>query len=158
MEEKLANELERRHAARIREAQNRKRICESSEELRALKEKLHAAQVTKERAAQIMEKQISYEEEQKRDELMAAVMEEDRLKKEEAAQFIESQKAGKREEAMETCLSQIRAREAARVESRIEFEKERAQVEDVVRKIMEEDLAEAKLKKEKQDETRKELP
>merc|ERR1719337_422666 len=104
-----------------------------------------------------MEKQISYEEEQKRDELMAAVMEESRLKKEEAAQFIESQKAGKREEAMETCLSQIRAREAARVESRIEFEKERAQVEDVVRKIMEEDLAEAKLKKEKQDETRKEL-
>merc|ERR1719199_979778 len=84
-------------------------------------------------------------------------MEEDRLKKEEAAQFIESQKAGKREEAMETCLSQIRAREAARVESRIEFEKERSQVEDVVRKIMEEDLAEAKLKKEKQDETRKEL-
>merc|ERR1712100_959445 len=88
---------------------------------------------------------------------MAAVMEEDRLKKEEAAQFIESQKAGKREEAMETCLSQIRAREAARVESRIEFEKERAQVDDVVRKIMEEDLAEANLKKEKQDETRKEL-
>merc|ERR1719337_702651 len=104
-----------------------------------------------------MEKQISYEEEQKRDELMAAVMEEDRLKKEEAQQFIESQKAGKREEAMETCLGQIRAREAARVESRIEFEKERAQVDDVVRKIMEEDLAEANLKKEKQDETRKEL-
>jgi len=157
MEEKLANELERRNAERIREAQNRKRICESSEELRSLKEKLHAAQVTKERAAQIMEKQMAYEEEQQREELMAAVMEEDRLKKEEAAQFIESQKAGKREEAMETCLSQIRAREAARVESRIEFEKERAQVEDVVRKIMEEDLAEAKLKKEKQDETRKEL-
>merc|ERR1719161_2575454 len=83
---------------------------------------------------------------------MAAVMEEDRLAKEEAAQFLESQKAGKREEAMETCLSQIRAREAARVESRIEFEKERAQVDDVVRKIMEEDMAEEKL-----DETRMEL-
>merc|ERR1719460_2150901 len=74
MEEKLANELEKRHAERIREAQNRKRICESSEELRSLKEKLHAAQVTKERAAQIMEKQMQYEEEQKREELMAAVM------------------------------------------------------------------------------------
>merc|ERR1712118_454441 len=76
---------------------------------------------------------------------------------EEAAQFIESQKAGKREEAMETCLSQIRAREAARVESRIEFEKERAQVEDVVRKIMEEDLAEAKLKKEQEERAKAEL-
>merc|ERR1719169_320861 len=76
MEEKLAEELERRHAERIREAQNRKRICESSEELRALKEKLHAAQVTKERAAQIVEKQMAYEEEHQREELMAAVMEE----------------------------------------------------------------------------------
>merc|ERR1719473_2072698 len=67
MEEKLANELEKRHAQRIREAQNRKRICESSEELRSLKEKLHAAQVTKQRAAQIRERQIEYEEEQKRE-------------------------------------------------------------------------------------------
>merc|ERR1719353_581616 len=78
MEEKLANELERRNAERIREAQNRKRICESSEELRSLKEKLHAAQVTKQRAAQIRERQIEFEKEHKRDELMAAVMEEDR--------------------------------------------------------------------------------
>merc|ERR1719238_225378 len=72
-------------------------------------------------------------------------MEEDRLKKMEAAQFIENQKAGKREEAMETCLGQIRAREAAREESKIEFEKERAQVDDVVRKIMEEERAKAEL-------------
>ena len=33
-----------------------------------------------------------------------------------------------REEAKELCLSQIRAREDARKESRIEFEKERAMV------------------------------
>merc|ERR1719207_417014 len=157
MEEKLANELERRHAARIREAQNRKRICESSEELRALKEKLHAAQVTKQRAAQIMEKQITYEEERKRDELMAEVMESDRLAKLEAEQAVETGKFKLREEAKELCLSQIRAREDARKESRIEFEKERAMVDDVVRKIQEEDEQEERLRRQKQEETRMEL-
>merc|ERR1719359_515268 len=143
MEEKLANELERRHAERIREAQNRKRICESSEELRALKEKLHAAQVTKQRAAQIMEKQITYEEERRRDELMAEVMESDRLAKLEAEQAVE--------------IGKFNLREEARKESRIEFEKERAMVDDVVRKIQEEDEAEERLRRQKQEETRAEL-
>merc|ERR1719409_1997826 len=63
METRLAGELERRKAAAIREDQNRKRVCASSEELRALKEKLHAAQVNKERAAQLLEKQVRAEEE-----------------------------------------------------------------------------------------------
>ena len=45
MEDDIALELERRKADKIREEQNRKRICESSEELRHLKSKLHEAQV-----------------------------------------------------------------------------------------------------------------
>merc|ERR1719213_702019 len=106
MEEKLANELERRNASRIREAQNRKRICESSEELRSLKEKLHAAQVTKQRAAQIRDKQIVYEEEQQREQLMATVMEEDRLAKLEAEAKVEAGKHALCEEAKTLCLSQ----------------------------------------------------
>jgi len=157
MEEKLANELERRHASRIREAQNRKRICESSEELRSLKEKLHAAQVTKQRAAQIRDKQIVYEEEQQREQLMATVMEEDRLAKLEAEAKVEAGKHALREEAKTLCLSQIRARELARTESRYEFEKERALVDDVVRKIREEDEQEERLRRQKQEETRIEL-
>merc|ERR1719247_2746379 len=152
MEEKLANELECRHAERIREAQNRKRICESSEELRSLKEKLHAAQVTKQRAAQIRDKQIEYEEEQQREQLMATVMEEDRLAKLEAEARVEAGKHALREEAKHLCLSQIRARELARTESRYEFEKERALVDDVVRKIREEDEQEERLRRQKQEE------
>merc|ERR1719478_2091549 len=58
MENRMASELERRKAEKIREDQNKKRICANSEELRALKGKLHAAQVNKERAAQLLEKQV----------------------------------------------------------------------------------------------------
>ena len=41
-------------------------ICDSSEELRALREKLHQAKVNKERAAQLLEIQIREEEERVR--------------------------------------------------------------------------------------------
>ena len=58
LEEDLAGELERRKANEQREEQNRKRICESSEELRRLKSKLHAAQVNKERHQQLCDQLV----------------------------------------------------------------------------------------------------
>merc|ERR1719387_3415171 len=67
MEARLASEIEQRKAKEIREQMEKKRICDSSEELRSLKEKLHAAQVNKQRAAQLMEHQVRHEEEKARD-------------------------------------------------------------------------------------------
>merc|ERR1719387_1977205 len=49
MEARLASEIEQRKAQQVREDMEKKRICDSSEELRALKEKLHAAKVNKKR-------------------------------------------------------------------------------------------------------------
>merc|ERR1719238_439182 len=104
-----------------------------------------------------MEKQLTYEEEKQRETFMAEVMESDRLAKIEAEESIEAGKFSQREAAKDMCLKQIRAREEARKESRIEFEKERAMVDDVVRKIRDEDEAEEALRRQKQEETRLEL-
>lgn len=157
MEEKLAHELERRHAQRVREEQNRKRICESSEELRSLKARLHAAQVTKERSAQIMEKQLKYEEERARDQVMATVMEHERLKAINDHQVVEQSKLVKAEKAKEMQLEQIRLKESMRDESRREYEKERAQVDAVVEKIRQEDALEQEIRDQKKAETKKHL-
>merc|ERR550514_510648 len=67
MEARLASEIEQRKAQQVREDMDKKRICDSSEELRALKEKLHAAKVNKERAVQLLEQQVRLEEEKQRD-------------------------------------------------------------------------------------------
>jgi len=157
MEEKIANELERRHALRIREEQDRKRICESSEELRSLKEKLHAAQVTKQRSMQIVEKQKRFVEERQRDELMAVAMEEDRLKQLEMQAIVEMEKEGQRTKARDIQHQQIRDKEALRIEALQEFEKERAMVEEVVQKIREEDDEQEAMRAERKAETRQHL-
>merc|ERR1711988_1242612 len=51
----LAKEIERRKIDSIREQKNIQRICEHSEELRELEEKLKAAYMNKERSSQIAE-------------------------------------------------------------------------------------------------------
>ncbi|CAK9070092.1 Meiosis-specific nuclear structural protein 1 [Durusdinium trenchii] len=48
LEEQLADELSKRKAETMRHEMDRRRICDGSEELRALKERLHMAKVNKE--------------------------------------------------------------------------------------------------------------
>ena len=45
-EERLADQIASKNALNHRKEQDRRRICDGSEELRALKERLHAAKVT----------------------------------------------------------------------------------------------------------------
>merc|ERR1719191_1075942 len=79
MEARLASEIEQRKAQQVREDMDKRRICDSSEELRALKEKLHAAKVNKERAVQLLEHQVRLEEEKQRDTKIGEVLELERL-------------------------------------------------------------------------------
>lgn len=58
MEDDIAAELERKNAEAVRHEQTMKRVYESSEELRSLKSKLHAAQVNKERHSQLVEQLV----------------------------------------------------------------------------------------------------
>merc|ERR1719188_650244 len=75
----MAEELEKKRLADVREAANRRRICEQSEELRRLKEKLSAAAVNQARAKQLLERQILDEEDQRREAVLDAHCEASRL-------------------------------------------------------------------------------
>merc|ERR550514_1009148 len=78
-EERLADEIGRRNAEKTRKEQDRRRVCDGSEELRALKERLHAAKVNKERAQQLMEIQVRNEKDRRVDHAAAEHMENERL-------------------------------------------------------------------------------
>merc|ERR1712139_439098 len=130
-------------AQEVREEMDKKRICDSSEELRALKEKLHAAKVNKERAVQLLEQQVRLEEEKSRDGKIAEVL--------------EIEKGKQRERVKRINQEQIAQKEALRQEAYDEYVKERAQVQEVVDAINREDEMEAAARRQKQIETKEML-
>lgn len=154
MESRFAGEIERRKAEAIREEQNRKRICESSEELRALKEKLHAAQVNKHRAAQMMEMQTRQQHDKMREQKIAEHMETERMEHMELERKLENEKSKQRLRMKEINQEQIALKEAQREEANQEYIKEKAQVATLVQRIQEEDEMELAAKHMKQKETK----
>jgi hypothetical protein len=69
VETELAKELHRQKVERERNRAEIEKICEESEELRELKEKIRIAYVNKERAAQLAEQQLRRQKEMVRVEL-----------------------------------------------------------------------------------------
>merc|ERR1719161_2135911 len=157
MEARLAAELEQRKAAQVRADMDKKRICDSSEELRALKEKLHAAKVNKERAVQLLEQQVRLEEEKQRDTKIGEVLELERLEHMELERKLEIEKAKQRERVKRINQEQIAQKEALRQEAFDEYIKEKDQVQEVVDAINKEDEMEAAARRQKQLETREML-
>merc|ERR1719183_786856 len=78
-EERLADEIGRRNAEKTRKEQDRRRICDGSEELRALKERLHAAKVNKERAQQLWQIEVRKEKDKRHEHVLAEHFENERL-------------------------------------------------------------------------------
>merc|ERR1719224_400237 len=74
----LSKEISRRKIEATREAKNVQRICEQSEELRELEEKLKAAYMNKEREAQIKESASLIAKQAEAEAIMAKDMEADR--------------------------------------------------------------------------------
>merc|ERR1719224_122195 len=74
----LSKEISRRKIEATREAKNVQRICEQSEELRELEEKLKAAYMNKEREAQIKESAALVAKQAEAEHIMATEMEADR--------------------------------------------------------------------------------
>lgn len=143
LENNLANELERRGAAKIRDEQERIRICDKSEDLRALRIKLNEARVSRERAAQLLEQQLRYEEDKFRESLLDERMEEERLHILEEEKGANIRREHQRREANSMQKQQIEERERLRVENQREAALEKAQVDALVEK----------LRKEEEDET-----
>merc|ERR1719326_2721997 len=78
-EDRVADELARRNAEQERIEQDRRRICDGSEELRVLKQRLHGAKVNKERAQQLLEIEIRNEKQRRMDHRVAEHMKTERL-------------------------------------------------------------------------------
>jgi len=156
-EENLADELARRKAEGLREEMNRRRICDGSEELRALKERLHAAKVNKERAQQLLDTETRKEGMRLHEHKMAEHMENERLEHMELEHKLNIEKLKQRERVKVINQQQIATKEAQRQEALQEYIKERDQVEALVDKIKQEDDDEAAARDEKKREAREML-
>eukprot|EP00933_Yihiella_yeosuensis_P061429 TRINITY_DN64231_c0_g1_i1.p1 TRINITY_DN64231_c0_g1~~TRINITY_DN64231_c0_g1_i1.p1 ORF type:complete len:477 (+),score=167.30 TRINITY_DN64231_c0_g1_i1:112-1542(+) len=153
-EEHLADELAKRKGEQMRQDMDRRRICDGSEELRALKERLHMAKVNKERAQQLLEIEVRKEKERITDHLQAEYMENERLDACELEHKLIIEKNKQRERVKAINQQQIATKEAAKEEAMQEYLKERAQVEELVASIAKEDATEKEARAEKQAESR----
>eukprot|EP00747_Dinoflagellata_sp_TGD_P162292 gnl/TRDRNA2_/TRDRNA2_179731_c0_seq1.p1 gnl/TRDRNA2_/TRDRNA2_179731_c0~~gnl/TRDRNA2_/TRDRNA2_179731_c0_seq1.p1 ORF type:complete len:511 (+),score=169.32 gnl/TRDRNA2_/TRDRNA2_179731_c0_seq1:103-1533(+) len=153
-EGKLADELSKRQALKHREEMDRKRICDGSEELRALKERLHAAKVNKERAAQLLEIQVKAEKERLIEHRIAEHCENARQEAGELEHKLEYEKMKQRERVKRINQQQIAQKEAGRQEAMVEYMKEKQAVADMVAKIAEEDAQEKQARDSKKEESK----
>lgn len=153
-EDQLADELAKRKSEQMRQDMDRRRICDGSEELRALKEKLHMAKVNKERAQQLLEIEVRKEKDRMSDHFVAEHMESERLEQQELEHKLNIEKVKQRERVKSINQQQIAMKEAQRDEALQEFNKERAQVDELVNKILQEDITEAKARSDKQEENK----
>ncbi|CAJ1332650.1 unnamed protein product [Effrenium voratum] len=154
LEEQLADQLSKSKAEQLRSEMDRRRICEGSEELRALKERLHMAKVNKERAQQLLEIEVRKERNRIADHMLTEHMENERLEQQELEHKLDIEKRRQRERVKVINQQQIAMKEAQRDEALQEYMKERGQVEQLVAKIAAEDANEAKARAEKQHESR----
>uniref|UniRef100_A0A8C9PH16 Meiosis-specific nuclear structural protein 1 n=1 Tax=Spermophilus dauricus TaxID=99837 RepID=A0A8C9PH16_SPEDA len=138
-EEKLALELAKLKHESLKDEKMRQQVRENSIELRELEKKLKAAYMNKERAAQIAEKDAIKYEQMKRDaEIAKTMMEEhERMMKEEHA-------AEDRKNKVKAlyCLDlekQLEEQERRKQEAYENLLKEKLMIDEIVRKIYEED-------------------
>lgn len=156
-EERMADELARRNAEQERVDQNRRRICDGSEELRGLKERLHAAKVNKERAQQLLEIEVRKEKQRRLDHMVDEHMENERLELVELEHKVEIDKMKQRARVKQINQQQIATKEAQRADAHAEYMKEKFQVQELVDKITREDAAELADKEQKRRESREML-
>ena len=153
-DERLAAELARRKTQSVRESKNVQRICEQSEELRELEEKLKAAYMNKEREAQIHESAALNAQQAESEAIMAKEMEADRqrgLQAEAYRDYLRNQDG----KAMRAALdAQMAEKEAFKQQAYDAFLKEKEMVDKVVEAILEEDRAEREARHKKESEIR----
>lgn len=153
-EERMATAMARRVNEAERKDKEVQRLREQSQELKDLAEKIRIARINKERGLQLQEKaQIKAQQREYDDTYNKYVHETDlaAVAREEEAQARRREQNCKArlvlEEQMQEKQEMIKVAEA-------EAARERAMVDEVVRRIMEEDMAESYLRQQKQDETK----
>jgi len=141
-DERLAAELARRKTQAVREAKNVQRICEQSEELRELEEKLKAAYMNKEREAQIKESAALIAKQAEAEATMAKDMEADRQRGLQAEAFRDYLRVQDGKAMRRALDAQMEEKESMKAEAYEAFLKEKDMVDKVVEAIIAEDNAE----------------
>lgn len=154
MEENIARELEDRHAAAIRTEMNRRRICAGSDELKALRRKLQAAEMNKLRKGQKKEKEVFAVEEKVYEKDIAGVMEAKRQVELAKEAVVADNKHTQRLTTKDLQLKAIADRSFDREAEYEIFLKDKQQVADIVDRIAREDQFVEDEKIRKVDETR----
>uniref|UniRef100_A0A8C3XLW3 Meiosis-specific nuclear structural protein 1 n=1 Tax=Chelydra serpentina TaxID=8475 RepID=A0A8C3XLW3_CHESE len=148
-EERLATELARLNYEKSKDEKMRQQIKENSLELRELEKKLKSAYMNKERAAQIAEKEAIRYEKMKRDAEISQKMKEEQervIMEESSAELRRNKEKILYQQELE---KQLEEQEKKKQDAYEEFLKEKLMIDEIVRKIYEEDQMERQLKLEK---------
>lgn len=146
----LASELERDTAGEERRRREIQKICEEAPELKDLEKLLKVAYLNKERAQQYEEKIVMHMREQERIQAIEDEMEAERLRSLRSDSNKDQAKKAMYENQRAVLQKQIAEKRQQLAEARAQIEKERYMVDDIVRKINEEDEADYRVRKEKQ--------
>lgn len=146
----LASELDRETAEQERKRREIQRICDESPELRELEKALKIAYLNKERSAQFEEKLLLASREQERIQAIEEQMEYDRLNAIRAENSKQGKKDAMYEDQRKVLQQQIREKQAELAEARRQTEIDRKTVDDIVRRIRDEDEADMRRRKESQ--------
>lgn len=141
-EERIAAELHRRKIEEFRDEKLVQKIRESSEELRELEEKLKAAYMTKERKAQISEKQVISQIRNEEESKLDMMMEEDRRRGVHMDAKEQYMRKSAALEAQGQLEEQILEHEHQKELAYQAYLEEKAKVDALVTKIHDEDRAE----------------
>lgn len=146
----IATQLDFEESEQQRRAKEIQRICEESPELRELERVLKIAYLNKERAVQFEEKILLAAREQERVQAMEEQMEVERLKAVASERAkIEAKKAIFKDQRI-VLQNQIEERQQMLAEARRQTERDREMVDEIVRKINEEDMSDLQRRKEMQ--------
>ncbi|XP_059386557.1 meiosis-specific nuclear structural protein 1-like [Carassius carassius] len=148
-EERMAKELARINNEKLRDEKMRQYIKENSVELRELELKLKSAYTNRERATQMAEKEAMRYETMRQEAAVARKMKDEH---ELAEMEKEKQEQKKYEDVVlyqQELERQLEEKECKRQEAYEEFLKEKLMVDEIVRKIYEEDQRELQLRLEK---------
>eukprot|EP00164_Ancoracysta_twista_P005869 GFYU01008076.1.p1 GENE.GFYU01008076.1~~GFYU01008076.1.p1 ORF type:complete len:364 (-),score=126.97 GFYU01008076.1:7-954(-) len=138
-EQRIANEIQRRKNESLRDQKNYQRICEQSEDLRALESKLKLAYMNKERSDQIAERSLYQAKEKAYDDLLNHEMENERIK---GLQKEEAKEAQRREMYIaqrEVVMRQMDEREEQRRQQFEEFLEEKKKIDEIIMQIQQEE-------------------
>ncbi|GLC44575.1 hypothetical protein PLESTB_001320800 [Pleodorina starrii] len=153
-EEKIAVALSKRQQDKERQDKEIQKLREQSEEIRSLAEKVRIARVNKERADQLVEKKALTAQQQEYDRAINQYVNQAAAE----AEAMDAENQAKRREANVRARmmleDQIAERQEAARMAEAEAARERAMIDEVVKRIMLEDAAEVATKRQRQQDTK----